>query len=230
MENKIILSVVLLLFLSACASILPKKETIVPKNYIALNTGNAPVRIKPATITQNYKPADAIPTGMFIITDLSAKSAPPVKADKTGRSVFSSKILKKKIKAALPEKIENKPIVQQGTVLTKTKNSMKKQKTKILTIYFDFNSSIIPKNERTKLNKFTKEFHKPVRIDGYASPSGSTAYNQALSLKRAMAVEKYLINQGVQVTTVIGRGEIEAPQSKLSRKAVVFIKRKGECL
>ena len=225
LKTELIFSAALLIFLSACAPAPPTTKKPSPAVRLVLNTGGKPARIRAANITQNYKPADAIPTGMFVITDLSAGSVPPLKTDKAGRSVFSSKILKGKIKAALREKIKNKPVVKQEAVSTK------KQKSETLTIYFDFDSYAIQQKETVKLNKFIKKFNRqPIRIDGYASPPGSTAHNRQLSLKRAMSVEKYLINQGVQVITVIGRGENEAPQSKLSRKAVVSIKRKGGCL
>ena len=242
MENKIILSVILLLFLSACSSTLPKVQITPAGNYTTLNTGGAPARIRARTIKQNYKPVDAIPTRMFVITDLSARSVPPLKTDKAGRSVFSSKILKEKIKAALPEKTtflplqtKNKSLVKARPVSTKT---TKEQKQKRLTIYFNFDSSIIPQSELIKLNRFAKKInHYPgqparssVRIDGYASPSGSSLHNRGLSLKRALSVKKYLIDQGVQVTTVIGRGEIEAPQSKLSRKVIISANKKEGCL
>lgn len=242
MKTEIILSVVLLLFLSACASKLPKAETALAKNYITLNNGGAPARIKAKIIKQDYNPVDAIPARMFVLTGLSARSVPPARTDKAGRSVFSSEVLKEKIKAALPEKAtflplqtKNEPVVKPRQVSTKI---TKEQKQKRLTIYFDFDSSIIPQSELIKLNLFAKNLNQhagqpvrpSVRIDGYASPSGSTIHNRVLSLKRALSVEKYLISHNVRVATVIGRGEIKAPQSKLSRKAIIAVSRKEGCL
>ena len=242
MKIEIILSVVLFMFLSACSSTLPKAEITPAENYIALNTGGTPARIRAITINQNYKPVDAIPKRMFVITDLSARSVPPARTDKAGRPVFSSEVLKEKIKAALPGKAtflllqtKNEPVVKPRPVSTKT---TKEQKQKRLTIYFDFDSSIIPQSELTKLNRFAKKLNQHagqparplVRINGYADPSGSSIHNRVLSLKRALSVEKYLIDQGVQVTSAIGHGEIEEPQSKLSRKVVISANKKEGCL
>ncbi|MBL0700130.1 MAG: OmpA family protein [Desulfosarcina sp.] len=209
MKTELILSAVLLIFLSACASAPPTTKKLSPAVRLALNTGGKPTRIRAATIAQDFKPADVIPAGMFVITDLPVRPVPPAKAD---RSVFSPKILKEKIKMALPEK---------------TTNPTKQQKSERLTIYFDFDSYSIQQKEKERLNKFIKKFNQqPMRIDGYASPPGSDAHNRVLSLRRAMAVEKYLTKIGVKVATVVGHGENKAPRSKPSRKAVISIKRK----
>ena len=217
LKTELILALVI--FLSACASAPPTTKKLSPAVRLALNTGGKPTRIRAATIAQDFKPADVIPAGMFVITDLPVRPVPPAKAD---RSVFSPKILKEKIKMALPEKTKNKPVVS-----TKKTNPTKQQKSERLTIYFDFDSHAIQQKEKERLNKFIKKFNQqPMRIDGYASPPGSDAHNRVLSLRRAMAVEKYLTKIGVQVATVIGHGENKAPRSKLSRKAVVSIKRK----
>ena len=202
MKTELILFVTLFsLSCTSVTSVPPKTEIITPaKKYIAFNRGGTPARISTAKITQELKPADAIPTRTFVITDLPARSAFPVKTDLAGKSVFSPKILKEKIYAS---------------------KTIKVQKPKTLTIYFDFDSFSIPQHELLKLNKFIKKINQPVRIDGYASQSGSSRYNQRLSFKRALVIKKYLTDHSVQVLTATGRGEIEKSQPKLSRKAVI---------
>lgn len=191
------------LFCLSCTSVtnVPPKAKITPvKKYIVFNRGGSPARTKTFTITQEMKPADAIPTRTFVITDLPVRSTVPAKTDLPGRSVFSPKILKEKIYAAKIIKVQNP---------------------KTLTIYFGFDSFSISENELLKLNKFIKKINQPVQIDGYASQSGSSRYNQRLSFKRALAVKKYIKDHSVQVLSATGRGEIEKPQPKLSRKVVI---------
>jgi len=222
LKIELILFTGLLIFLSSCGFTPPEKKIISVKNYLSLNTGRAPARIKGTIIKQNHEPADTAPAMMFIITGLSAESPPPAKTDKACRLVFSPEILKRKIKAALPEKTKPKFIINLNS------GSVKKQNSE-LTIYFNFDSSIISKKEIIKLNKFIKNnlsVRHQVQIKGYASQSGSATYNQALSLKRALSVKKYLVGQNIRNTTAIGLGEIKVPQTKLSRKAVISISKK----
>ncbi len=63
-----------------------------------------------------------------------------------------------------------------------------------------------------------------VTISGYADTTGSKAYNQALSYRRAMAVLEALVALGVprDHLAAVGLGELSGPLSK-SRKTVITI-------
>ncbi|MDQ1331024.1 MAG: OmpA family protein [Thermodesulfobacteriota bacterium] len=68
-------------------------------------------------------------------------------------------------------------------------------------IHFDFDKStltpeaqVILKRSITRLKENPKA---EIRIAGYASASGTDAYNQKLSERRARAVEEYLVNEGI---------------------------------
>ena len=82
-------------------------------------------------------------------------------------------------------------------------------------IHFDFDKSTLKPEAQTILKRniqVLKENPKTeVRIAGYTSASGTEAYNQKLSERRANAVKKYLINEGLissdRIST-IGYGEI----------------------
>jgi len=81
-------------------------------------------------------------------------------------------------------------------------------------IHFDFDKSTL-KPEAQRLLKRNIQIlednpETKVRIAGYTSVSGTTAYNQKLSERRANAVQEYLINEGVITRdrlSTIGYGE-----------------------
>jgi outer membrane protein OmpA-like peptidoglycan-associated protein len=68
-------------------------------------------------------------------------------------------------------------------------------------IHFDFDKSTLTKEARVILKRnvqILKENPKAkVRIAGYTSASGTEAYNQKLSERRAKAVKDYLIEEGI---------------------------------
>ena len=81
-------------------------------------------------------------------------------------------------------------------------------------IYFDVDKSEITPEELAKFPEFIRQVKEnpSVRfeINGHTDSTGSVAYNQALSERRAKAVEDYLLNQQVpreQIAVVQGFGK-----------------------
>jgi outer membrane protein OmpA-like peptidoglycan-associated protein len=81
-------------------------------------------------------------------------------------------------------------------------------------VHFDFDKSTLKPEAQTILKRniqLLKDNPKAkVRIAGYTSASGTDAYNQKLSERRAKAVQEYLINEGVvapERLSTIGYGE-----------------------
>ena len=75
-------------------------------------------------------------------------------------------------------------------------------------VFFDFDKSIIRKNDFDKLNAFSAylKSHDNSRVEIAAScdSRGSNAYNLNLSLKRAKSVYNYLVSKGVDKTKIAG--------------------------
>lgn len=72
------------------------------------------------------------------------------------------------------------------------------------TIYFDFDSAVITPAGKAKLDTLAAAIKadgsvKHVRIVGFTDVIGTTSYNNALSLRRAAAVQSYLASKGVDV-------------------------------
>lgn len=81
-------------------------------------------------------------------------------------------------------------------------------------LLFAFDSSVIKKDFYPVLNETKKIFDEyptmKVQIDGHADATGSDAYNQKLSERRANAVKQYLVNTvGIEAgrLTAVGFGE-----------------------
>jgi outer membrane protein OmpA-like peptidoglycan-associated protein len=81
-------------------------------------------------------------------------------------------------------------------------------------VHFDFDKSTLKPEAQTILKRnvqMLKDNPKAkVRIAGYTSASGTEAYNQKLSERRANAVQEYLVNEGVITPdrlSTIGYGE-----------------------
>ena len=76
------------------------------------------------------------------------------------------------------------------------------------TITFDFDKSILTASARATLNRqadFMKQFPEVgFSVYGYADSPGTSAYNEALGLRRANAALDYLVSQGVS------RGKLRA--------------------
>jgi outer membrane protein OmpA-like peptidoglycan-associated protein len=98
-------------------------------------------------------------------------------------------------------------------------------------VHFDFDKSTLKPEAQTILKRniqLLKDNPKAkVRIAGYTSASGTEAYNQKLSERRAKAVQEYLINEGIITPdrlSTIGYGETnpamyEAAPKELYSKA-----------
>ena len=98
-------------------------------------------------------------------------------------------------------------------------------------VHFDFDKSTLKPEAQTILKRniqLLKDNPKAqVRIAGYTSASGTEAYNQKLSERRANAVQEYLVNEGIITRdrlSTIGYGEThpamyEAAPKELYSKA-----------
>jgi outer membrane protein OmpA-like peptidoglycan-associated protein len=92
-------------------------------------------------------------------------------------------------------------------------------------IHFDFDKSTLKPEAQAILKRDIQKLrdnpNAKVRIAGYTSASGTEAYNQALSERRAKAVQEYLINEGVITPdrlSTIGYGEADPAMYEASPK------------
>ncbi|PRY10135.1 outer membrane protein with beta-barrel domain [Pontibacter ummariensis] len=99
------------------------------------------------------------------------------------------------------------------------------------TVFFPFNAHRVPTGSlqdlKQVLSTLQENPHLQVKLTGYASRSGSAAYNMALSRKRVEALEKLLTDQGIakeRVQTAY-RGDEASSQkdSPLDRKVEIEI-------
>ena len=98
-------------------------------------------------------------------------------------------------------------------------------------VHFDFDKSTLKPEAQARLKRDIQLLkdnpNAKVRIAGYTSAAGTMAYNQALSERRANAVQAYLINEGLiapERLSTIGYGETnpamyEAAPKELYSKA-----------
>lgn len=95
-------------------------------------------------------------------------------------------------------------------------------------VFFAVSSSKLQPAEAEKLQPvldYLKKYtEKNAVISGYASTDGQKAYNQRLSNRRAKAVEKWLINNGIDASRIKaeGKGEVDFGSRKDSRMATVI--------
>ena len=91
-------------------------------------------------------------------------------------------------------------------------------------IFFDFDKSTLRPESYHELDRWVEVFNKypdlNVEIHGHTCSIGTDAYNQGLSERRAAAVVKYLVSQGVDQNrlTRIGFGETKPTASNKTRK------------
>lgn len=103
-------------------------------------------------------------------------------------------------------------------------------------VYFAFDKATLSKETKNKLQKQAEWLNSHpdfmATIEGHCDERGSKNYNLALGLRRAKAVEKFLVAQGInknRLTTVTygkGRPEVEGYDEnawKLNRRAVSVI-------
>ena len=95
-------------------------------------------------------------------------------------------------------------------------------------VYFAASSSTLTPDEAKKLEPvadYLKKYgDRNVLISGYASTDGQTDYNQRLSNRRAKAVERWLIDNGIEAARIKaeGKGEVDLGSRKESRAAATI--------
>lgn len=85
------------------------------------------------------------------------------------------------------------------------------------TVYFDYNSSRLGPEGR-EIARLAADAYKAgppgsIQVTGYASPPGTTGYNQRLSLRRANAVAAQLQQDGVPQSALMVSGQGETSNS-----------------
>jgi outer membrane protein OmpA-like peptidoglycan-associated protein len=92
-------------------------------------------------------------------------------------------------------------------------------------VHFDFDKSTLKPEAQARLKRDIQLLkdnpNAKVRIAGYTSAAGTMAYNQALSERRAKAVQEYLINEGIITPdrlSTIGYGETDPAMYEASPK------------
>ena len=94
-------------------------------------------------------------------------------------------------------------------------------------VHFDFDKSTLKPEAQTLLKRNVQMLkdnpNAKVRIAGYTSAAGTPAYNQSLSERRAEAVQKYLINEGIITPdrlSTIGYGEADPAMYEAAPKEI----------
>ena len=94
-------------------------------------------------------------------------------------------------------------------------------------VHFDFDKSTLTPEAQTILKRDIQKLrdnpNAKVRLAGYTSASGTDAYNQALSERRAKAVQVFLINEGIITPdrlSTIGYGEADPAMYEASPKEI----------
>jgi OOP family OmpA-OmpF porin len=83
-------------------------------------------------------------------------------------------------------------------------------------VLFDFDKAVVKPDGRSKLDDLSNKV-KGVDLEvviaiGHADQIGTTAYNQALSVRRAEAIKAYLVSKGIEANRVYteGKGETQS--------------------
>jgi OmpA-OmpF porin, OOP family len=128
-------------------------------------------------------------------------------------------IAEPRLKPMAKEKVEEKVVIMASEPKVEEKVMVAAAEPKIIIlafedVHFDFDKSTLKPEAQAILKRniqLLKENPKAkVRIAGYTSASGTEAYNQKLSERRANAVQEYLINEGIITRdrlSTIGYGE-----------------------
>jgi len=83
-------------------------------------------------------------------------------------------------------------------------------------LLYDFDSDVVRSDAATNLRSLAASLGRypntDLLVSGHTDAVGTTAYNEALSLRRATAASKYLVEQGVATERIrsVGRGEAES--------------------
>jgi len=139
-------------------------------------------------------------------------AAEPKVEEKVAAAVAETKVEEKAVAAVVQPKTEEKVII---LILA------------FEDIHFDFDKSTLKPEAQTILKRniqILKDNPKAkVRVAGYTSASGTDAYNQKLSERRANAVHDYLINEGVITRdrlSTIGYGETNPAMYEAAPKEI----------
>ncbi len=100
-------------------------------------------------------------------------------------------------------------------------------------VLFDFDSAILKDSEKTKLlvSLYSLKKAKTISVKGYTCDKGSKEYNDGLALRRALAVARFLEDQGIKPSEVTGEGKccyVSNDNSKNRRTEIICPKTKGE--
>jgi len=96
-------------------------------------------------------------------------------------------------------------------------------------VLFDFNSSKLKPGAYSEMDRVARILNKypqtTIRIEGYTDQTGSEAYNQALSERRATAVKNALVQRGVDPARIqtVGYGESQPISSNAAMNRRVNI-------
>ena len=138
----------------------------------------------------------------------------------------------KKADVEAPKTVEEKVVIFASESKVEEKVAIATTEPKIIIlafedVHFDFDQSTLTPEAQTILKRniqMLKDNPKAkVRIAGYTSASGTEAYNQNLSEKRANAVQAYLINEGIITQgrlSMIGYGETNPAMYEAAPKEV----------
>lgn len=121
----------------------------------------------------------------------------------------NEKINQNKIKTNNQNKIIKEDISESVTIVTKDFNEEIRQ-----IIYFDFDKSILTNVSLQEIKNFLTSYRDNIKkylIVGHTDTKGTKKYNLALSLERALSIQKILISNGINKANIrmIGKGENE---------------------
>jgi outer membrane protein OmpA-like peptidoglycan-associated protein len=121
-------------------------------------------------------------------------------------------------------------VIVQSEPIAKEKIMVAEAKVVILAfedVHFDFDKSTLKpeaqENLKRNIQMLKDNPNAKVRIAGYTSAAGTEVYNQSLSERRAAAVQKYLIDEGIitpERLSTIGYGETDPAMYEAAPKEI----------